>query len=287
MEQKDRYSFRSMFERSQKSKPIGKIDEKSSSIWKPVTIGSFSAIMFSTISAVVMKQLEEMNREVHSVLKAKPSSDSPIPEKSFEETFAEARQQRGAHSAFTWKGNVYSTATKDEWEQLSETQREEVIEHIDPSALEVLDVNDNYVQNIDDISDIQTIGLDDENSMFDDPKDMVFSTEDEIADDNMAMNEIEDPSVVVIEEQNEDLDDDVHIVSGGNVSDVEVMMQINGNENQDVFIVDVDNDNIDDSFSDVIDASQNQVDISTQVDYVDPNTIDGGEGVTGDDLFFA
>ena len=82
-------------------------------------------------------------------------------------------------------------ATKDEWEQLSETQREEVIEHIDPSALEVLDVNDNYVQNIDD------------------------------------------------------------------------------------------------SFSDVIDASQNQVDISTQVDYVDPNTIDGGEGVTGDDLFFA
>ena len=57
MEQKDRYSFRSMFERSQKSKPIGKIDEKSSSIWKPVTIGSFSAIMFSTISAVVMKQL--------------------------------------------------------------------------------------------------------------------------------------------------------------------------------------------------------------------------------------
>ena len=276
MEQKDRCSFKSMFERSQKSKPIGKIDEKSSSIWKPVTIGSFSAIMFSTISAVVMKQLEEMNREVHSVLKAKPSSDSPIPEKSFEETFA-----------FTWKGNVYSTATKDEWEQLSETQREEVIEHIDPSALEVLDVNDNYVQNIDDISDIQTIGLDDENSMFDDPKDMVFSTEDEIADDNMAMNEIEDPSVVVIEEQNEDLDDDVHIVSGGNVSDVEVMMQINGNENQDVFIVDVDNDNIDDSFSDVIDASQNQVDISTQVDYVDPNTIDGGEGVTGDDLFFA
>jgi len=85
----------------------------------------------------------------------------------------------------------------------------------------------------------------------------------------------------------EDLDDDVHIVSGGNVSDVEVMMQINGNENQDVFIVDVYNDNIDDSFSDVIDASQNQVDISTQVDYVDPNTIDGGEGVTGDDLFFA
>ena len=73
MEQKDRYSFRSMFERLQKSKPIGKIDEKSSSIWKPVTIGSFSAIMFSTISAVVMKQLEEMNREVHSVLKAKPS----------------------------------------------------------------------------------------------------------------------------------------------------------------------------------------------------------------------
>ena len=37
MEQKDRCSFKSMFERSQKSKPIGKIDEKSSSIWKPVT----------------------------------------------------------------------------------------------------------------------------------------------------------------------------------------------------------------------------------------------------------
>ena len=287
MEQKDRYSFKSMIERTEKSKAMGGIDEKSSSIWKPITIGSFSAIMFTTISAVVMKQLEERDKDVFSGLKTNPSSDSPITEKSFEETFAEARQQRGPNSAFSWKGNVYSTATKEEWEQLSETQQEEVIEQIDPSALEVIDVNDNYAQTIDVVSDMQTIGLDDEKSMFDDSKDMVYSTEDEIVDDNMAMNEIEEPSVVVIEEQNDDLDDDVHIVSGGDVSDVEVMMLINGNENQDVFIVDVDNDNIDDSFSDVIDTSQNQVDISTQVDYVDPSTIDGGEGMTDDDLFFA
>lgn len=294
MEQKNRIYFDDSTSIHLEQKATMNTDEKSSpSIWKPVTIGTFSAIMFTTVSAFVMKRLEERDEANLSDAENVIITNEIKPEQDFENAFTEARQQRGSQSAFTWKGNVYSTSTREEWEQLPDEIKEEIIEQIDPDALDVIDVNDNYAQDDHNVSVEQTIGLDDANTIDSEAKDMVYTEEDTSAsviedssDEVMAMNDGQEPSVVIVEEGNDDLDDDVHIVSSGEISDVEVMMLINGNENQDVFIVDVDDGGIEENVPDIINMSENQVDISTQVDYVDPNVIDGDDGVDVDEMYF-
>lgn len=249
-------------------------DRKESSIWKPITIGTSSAIMFTSVSAIVMRKLEDKVAEKLSNAENISVEKEDGLEPSFEKAFAEARQQKGPHSAFTWKGNVYSTATKEEWEQIPESQKDEIIESIDPMELMAENTNENDRPNNDVVLDNQTIGLDELNHRFTDDKPMVYENEEESEDVNVAMEDNLEASVVVVEEGNEDIDDDVHIVSDGEISDVEVMMLINGNENQDVFIVDVDNvDEFDNDFQtpDVIDIPDNPIDLSDQFDYIDPN----------------
>ncbi len=278
------------------------------SIWKPITIGTFSAIMFTTVSSQIMKRLEERDAAYHSKGKDDTALNDVSSERSFQQSFQVARQQRGAHSAFTWKGNVYSTATKEEWEHLPEEQKNDIIEQIDPSALDVVEVNDNYANDNVEVSEDQTIDLADVNMVDSDAKDMVYEEEDvsqvepelsaEDEDDvtmpvseeepvvNLAMNDDQEASVMVVEEGHEDIDDDVHIISSGDISDVEVMMMINGNEDQDVVIIDMDDDYEESDYQDVLDVSQNQVDISTQVDYIDPKVTDSGDGIDADNMYF-
>jgi hypothetical protein len=257
-------------------------DRKESSIWKPITIGSSSAIMFTSVSALVMRKLEDKIAEKLSNAENIPVEKEEGLEPSFEKAFAEARQQKGPHSAFTWKGNVYSTATKEEWEQIPESQKDEIIESIDPMELMAENTDENSSLNNDSVLDNQTIGLDEVNTTFEDDKDMVYENVEVSQDMNLATEDNLEASVVVIDEGNEDIDDDVHIVSDGEISDVEVMMLINGNENQDVFIVDVDNTeeyDVEAPLQDVFDISDNPVDVSNQYDYIDPNVSDHSDSM--------
>lgn len=45
-------------------------------------------------------------------------------EKSFEQAFNDAREQLGPGAAFRWRGGVYSTYTKEEWENMSDEEQE-------------------------------------------------------------------------------------------------------------------------------------------------------------------
>jgi hypothetical protein len=238
--------------------------------------------MFTSVSALVMRKLEDKIAEKLSNAENIPVEKEEGLEPSFEKAFAEARQQKGPHSAFTWKGNVYSTATKEEWEQIPESQKDEIIESIDPMELMAENTDENSSLNNDSVLDNQTIGLDEVNTTFEDDKDMVYENVEVSQDMNLATEDNLEASVVVIDEGNEDIDDDVHIVSDGEISDVEVMMLINGNENQDVFIVDVDNAeeyDVEAPLQDVFDISDNPVDVSNQYDYIDPNVSDHSDSM--------
>ena len=46
-------------------------------------------------------------------------------EPNFNEAFAAARENFGAGGAFEWKGNIYSTFTEEEWDSMSEIEREQ------------------------------------------------------------------------------------------------------------------------------------------------------------------
>lgn len=50
-------------------------------------------------------------------------------EMSFSEAFAAARTEVGPGGAFEWRGNVYSTYTAEEWENMSEEEKDDYFEH--------------------------------------------------------------------------------------------------------------------------------------------------------------
>ena len=52
-------------------------------------------------------------------------------EMSFPEAFRAAREEVGAGGAFEWRGNVYSTYTKEEWDGMSAEEKQEYNGHFD------------------------------------------------------------------------------------------------------------------------------------------------------------
>ena len=54
------------------------------------------------------------------------------PGKSFDDAFAEARAEVGPGGVFHWRGGVYSTYTKDEWDAMSDQEKHEFVESARP-----------------------------------------------------------------------------------------------------------------------------------------------------------
>ena len=55
---------------------------------------------------------------------------------SFGEAFANARQQLGASGVFKWHGKLYGTMYKDEWDNLSDGDRQQYAQHVQSIDLE-------------------------------------------------------------------------------------------------------------------------------------------------------
>lgn len=68
------------------------------------------------------------NAEESSVFEIIDESD----DKSFEDAFNDAREQLGPGAAFRWHGGVYSTYTKEEWESMSEEERQSFNDKVKP-----------------------------------------------------------------------------------------------------------------------------------------------------------
>lgn len=65
---------------------------------------------------------------------------------SFAEAFSTARQEVGAGGAFVWRGNVYDTYYREEWDLLSALQREQYNESVHLETDEVIEItSDNEV----------------------------------------------------------------------------------------------------------------------------------------------
>lgn len=57
---------------------------------------------------------------------------------SFSEAFAAARAEVGGGGAFVWNGNVYSTYTAEEWDAMTDAQKEEYYENLNWSKEDVV-----------------------------------------------------------------------------------------------------------------------------------------------------
>ena len=124
-------------------------NEKKSSAWKYVTLGGVSGILMGagamyagTVYAKEPEEPEEVNTEEspteHSEVNNTETAEVAVANVnngvSFSEAFAAAREAVGPDGVFYWHGGIYSTHTAEEWNAMSEEQKHEFAQHINPET---------------------------------------------------------------------------------------------------------------------------------------------------------
>ena len=134
---------------SQVKDPVKK-SVKKGKLWQGVVIGGVSGIMlgssktvFAGPAAVVEPISEETVELVEEVVVA--TADETVEaetsqsvgvatgvndDMSFSEAFEAARAEVGPGGVFVWNGNVYSTYNEDEWNSLTDDQKEEFLDTV-------------------------------------------------------------------------------------------------------------------------------------------------------------
>lgn len=91
--------------------------------WKPVTISGVTGILMGAGIVYGVKMLASTGEETVSSAEGEMkvvSSDDSI---SFKHAFDAARAELGPGGVFTWRGNIYNTYTVDEWQSMSDDER--------------------------------------------------------------------------------------------------------------------------------------------------------------------
>lgn len=149
---------------------------------------------------------------------------------SFNEAFATARAEVGAGGVFEWRGNIYGTYYADEWNEMSDDEREAFSEGIDLSADDTKGEDDLVVEDDDEVVDalmlddeddgdtIEVLGIADDDAdmdaLVDDDDSVVFvdvdAWEDDVDGDLMvevAADDIYVDDIDVVESLSDDADD--------------------------------------------------------------------------------
>jgi hypothetical protein len=143
----------------QRSQALNNERKEGGSTWKKVAIGSGVGILLGASSAIASEYI--LNRDKHDTDESDVSDeedetdnnsaesddvvvDGDLPawsdgevdiaetvndDMSFSEAFSAARAELGAGAVFEWRGNVYSTYYAEEWEQMSDEERDEFNNH--------------------------------------------------------------------------------------------------------------------------------------------------------------
>lgn len=105
--------------------------------WKPVTISGFTGILMGAGAMKGMQMIQysqtdstaEVDNHVEA-LKTTASSDG----QSFRDAFDAARAELGPGGVFSWNGNLYNTYTADEWNAMSDEEKEAFAQQISPEV---------------------------------------------------------------------------------------------------------------------------------------------------------
>ena len=103
---------------------------KARETWKPVTIGGLTGIMMGAgtmyaVQAVSAHNADELSgEEGNTAADAHPNVLDASDSLSFSDAFAAGRAASGPGGLFTWRGNLYGTYTADEWNALSEEEKD-------------------------------------------------------------------------------------------------------------------------------------------------------------------
>lgn len=199
--------------------------EKKGLVWKSVLIGGVPGILMGTAGMAAAGNLVDTDGSEDNAASHKSFSipeDAPLrvaeceDDMSFGEAFAAARDQVGPGGVFEWNGKMYNTFTAEEWEEMSDAEKEafgkdylktisESDEIQEEEASEVVDEDKPVEDEADDI-DMESDSYDKEVEV--DMEDVeVESVEEVVTDEGELVTEIhgvvDGEDVVMIDEDND------------------------------------------------------------------------------------
>lgn len=142
-----------------------------SGIWKRASITAAGGVLIGSASSMLMSMnpveldVKVNNETADGEIEVIPSAEKDMP---FNEAFASARAELGPGSYFEWHGNVYSTCTAEEWNEMVRQSQED---------LSQIDETDSW-QDTDD--DVEILGVASENNQFLAETDIAIDGEDAI-----------------------------------------------------------------------------------------------------------
>lgn len=161
--------------------------------WKPVTISGFTGILMG--AGAMHKAQSYASATGVDVDDSQPESQS-LDELSFREAFDSARAEMGPGGVFSWRGNLYNTYTADEWQAMSEAEKDQFAEDVAPEVSPADIDTDNLAE---------SSATDEENNAEPDA-----ASANEVTTQKPAMS-------VASEQVPEDSDDDVRVLGFGDV----------------------------------------------------------------------
>lgn len=205
------------------------------SVWGKVAAGAGAGIVLGAATTVLSSSSEPV--EAQQEIQHPEWTDGEVPvatsvndDMSFTDAFNAAREEVGSGGVFEWHGYIYSTFTDEEWNSMSEAEREEYGSHFNWTPEESDDITASVASDVD---------ADDVEVTVDGPADEPYAQED-VADvepagdddpylmDASDVVDVEDPEVEVLGVIHDD-------ESGANIGGMLV-------GDQQVVLVDVDND---------------------------------------------
>lgn len=101
--------------------------------WKPVTIGGVTGILMGAGAMYATKlNTPKLDGSVEPADQPQAVNEAAThDELSFGEAFQTARAELGPGGVFRWHGNIYNTYTAEEWNQLSQVDKETLAKRVD------------------------------------------------------------------------------------------------------------------------------------------------------------
>ena len=280
---------------------VENVENAKGETWKAVTIGGVTGILMGAGGLYAMNAFAEGT--------SGNSSGKPLPtgsvrtnnetgmkvaqvtdEMSFGEAFATARQAVGGGGVFHWRGNVYNTFTKEEWNAMTPAERNEFARAAQPEISAEAKLHPHHVDKHHDVADNHHTEHKTAKKQTADDDDIKGGGKKTAYDDDIkggGKKADDDDDIKIIKNDDDDSkdltpDDDIRIVGTDEVDGHSVLLvDTTGNSEADVAIIDVD-DNKQLSDSDIImDNEGNAVTfggevISTSDSYVQDDSIDAG-----------
>ena len=207
--------------------------------WKPVTIGGLTGILMGAGSVYAVQSFAQ-NDDV-TIVKPEDGLNVAIvsDDMSFEKAFETARAEVGPGGVFKWHGNIFNTYTTDEWNSLSDADKQQFAARVKPEVSPA-DIDTRQIAQTAEASNVQTSqGHDHQAGVTDHGSETDHTTS---SSPNRRTHVASDPIG----------DDDVRIVGYGNIDGhIAVSYDMNGDGRADVAIIDVD-DSRDMSPADVV-----------------------------------